>query len=68
MDPKELAEELAADLTDITNSAKPLELHEIPKSKIEDVLIPQLFEENVSKRIKKYKKPNSSVQGDIRNH
>ena len=37
----------------------------VPRSLVPNVLILQLLEENVAKRIKDYKKPNSTVPGDI---
>ena len=63
--PEVLAEELAVHFTNITNKAKLLEQHEIPVSNAPNVLIPQLLESNIAKRLKEYKKPNSLVPGDI---
>ena len=65
--PEVLSEQLAIHFTEITNQAKALELKEVPKSYVPNELFPQLMEENVAKRIKDYKKPNSSVPGDIPN-
>ena len=64
-EPKALAEELASHFVSITNQSKSLEIADVPTSEVRDVLIPQLLEENVAKRIKNYKKPNSTVPGDI---
>ena len=61
--PEQLAEDLAVHFTEITNQSESLQ--DIPLSLVPDVLLPQLVEENVAKRIKEYKKPNSSVPGDI---
>ena len=62
-DPKTLAEDLTVHFTEVTNQSLPLS--NIPASKVPDVLIPQIMENNVAKRIRNYKKPNSSVPGDI---
>ena len=61
-----LAEDLASHFTSITNIAKPLDDTEIPSStNVADVLIPKLLKENVAKKIRDYKKPNSTVPGDL---
>ena len=62
-----LAEELALHFTSITNIASPLLPTDVPKAKadVPSVLVPQLLVENVEKMIRDYKKPNSSVKGDI---
>ena len=66
-EPADLAKELAEHFTSITNIACPLANEDIPISNpgVENVLIPQLLVENVEKKIREYKKPYSSVQGDI---
>ena len=63
--PKDLAEELANHFTSITNEARKLVESDIPRSIVPSVLIPQLLESNVAKRLREYKKPNSTVPGDI---
>ena len=49
--PKILAEELSAHLTSVTNEARPLERDKIPTSKVPNVLIPQLLESVVAKKL-----------------
>ena len=62
---EKLAEELASHFTEITNQSKALEAQEVPCSNVPDVLILQYLKENVARRIREYKKPNSSVPGDV---
>ena len=64
-DPKEIAESLAAHFTSITNQTAPLASQDIPKSKVPQVLIPQLLESNVAERLSNYKIPSSTVPGDL---
>ena len=64
-DIKTLANNLAKHFTSITNQASELLPGDIPESKANNVLIPQVLEEEVARRIKKYKKPSSSVPGDL---
>ena len=61
----ELAEELALHFTDITNKSSPLLPEEIPQSRVDNVLIPQLVERTVAEKLTKYKIPSSTVPGDI---
>ena len=53
---EELAENLAAHFTSITNETGPIRTADIPTSLVPPVLIPQLLERNVAERIRKYKK------------
>ena len=59
--PGQLAEYLAVHFTEIPNQSDPLTSNDIPRLMVADTLIPQLLEENVAKRIREYKKTNSSV-------
>ena len=54
--PITLAEDLAAHFTYITNQATALKDSNIPGSIVPDVLLPQLTEDGVAKRLKEYKK------------
>ena len=64
-EPQTVAEELALHFTEVTNQSPPLIPEDIPNSFVLDILIPQVLQENVAKRIRDYKKPNSLVPGDI---
>ena len=64
-DPKDLANKLAEHFTNITNETPALKGTDIPTSKVPNVLIPQVLTENIAKRLKNYKIPNSTVPGDI---
>ena len=55
--PQVLAEELANHFTSITNEGNSLQSSDIPRSNVPDVLIPQVVESNIVKRIKYYKNP-----------
>ena len=54
--PEKLAEDLAIHFTEITNQSLELTMDEIPISTVPEVLLPQLLQENVAKRIREYKK------------
>ena len=55
-DTKNLANNLAKHFTSITNQANALTPDDIPDSTVENVLIPQLLESEVARRIRNYKK------------
>ena len=55
-DPTTLVEDLAKHFMEITNNSPALLKEEIPKSLVQDIIVLQLLQENVAKRIKKYKK------------
>ena len=63
--PAQLAEDLALHFTEVTNQVSPLLQTEIPAALVPDVLLTQVLENNIAKRIREYKKPNSSVPRDI---
>jgi len=62
--PREMASKLAKHFTSITNIGKELEDSDIPGSNIRREGV-QLTEEEVLKRLKSYKKPKSTVDGDL---
>ena len=63
--PEKIAEDLAEHFTSITNQSLPLLPSQIPVYKVPNILVPQVVQSHVAKRIRDYKKPNSSVPGDI---
>ena len=69
LDPDKSAEEMADYLADhfltVTNQARPLEEGEIPRSESGEGNIRLLDRREVSQRLKKFKKPNSRVDGDL---
>ena len=69
LDPEKTPECLAGDLADhftsITNLADRLELGQIPRSRNGDGLVRLLEEKQVAGRLKKFKKPQSRVDGDL---
>ena len=62
---EDLSKELAEHFTSITNLASPLQGNEIPRSKNGDGLVRLVEEKQVAARLKKIKKPNSRVNGDL---
>ena len=63
--PEDLANELASHFSSITNEKDPLKTHEIPVSNAGDGLVRLVTEDQIANRLKKIKKPNSRVNGDI---
>ena len=62
----ELARELSEHFTAVTNLGSPLVLGEIPRSDNGPGFVRLLENSEVAGRLKKFKKPNSRVEGDYR--
>ena len=65
---EELAQDLAVHFTEITNLSSELQPGQIPQSQVGQGLVHLIEVKQVAQRLRKFKNPNSRVEGDLPRH